>query len=50
MIKNTFFMTLSTLVRLLTGVVLFIVLARLLGPEDFGRLMYGFTLASIADG
>ena len=48
MFKNTVFMTLSTLVRLLAGVVLFIVLARLLGPEDFGRLMYGFTLASIA--
>jgi O-antigen/teichoic acid export membrane protein len=48
MFKNTFFMTVSTLVRLLPGVVLFIVLARLLGPEDFGRLMYGFTVATIA--
>ena len=48
MFKNTFFMTLSTIVRLLAGVVLFIFLARLLGPEDFGRLMVHFTVASIA--
>ena len=48
MFKNTIFMTISTFVRLLAGVVLFIILARLLGPEDFGRLMFGFTLASIA--
>lgn len=41
-------MGISTLVRLLAGVVLFIYLARLLGPGDFGRLMVGFTLASIA--
>lgn len=41
-------MTISTLVRLLAGVVLFIFLARLLGPGDFGRLMVGFTVASIA--
>lgn len=48
MFKNTAYMTISTIARLLTGVVLFIVLARLFGPEDFGRLIYGFTLASIA--
>jgi O-antigen/teichoic acid export membrane protein len=48
MFKNTLFMTISTFVRLLAGVVLFIFLARLLGPEGFGRLMYGFTVASIA--
>lgn len=47
MFKHTFFMTVSTLVRLLAGVVLFIFLARVLGPEDFGKLMYGFTLASL---
>ena len=41
-------MTLSSIFRLLAGVVLFIFLARFLGPEEFGRLMYGFTLATIA--
>lgn len=47
MFKNTAFMAMSTFARLLTGVVLFVVLARFLGPENFGRLVYGFTLASI---
>lgn len=41
-------MTLSSIFRLLSGVVLFIFLARFLGPEEFGRLMYGFTVATIA--
>jgi len=41
-------MTLSSIFRLLAGVVLFIFLARFLGPEEFGRLMYGFTVATIA--
>jgi len=48
MLKNTAYMTISTVARLLAGVVLFVVLARLFGPENFGRLIYGFTLASIA--
>lgn len=47
-IKHTVFMTLSTMVRLLSAVVLFIIMARVLGPADFGRFMYSFTLASIA--
>lgn len=48
MFKNTLFMTLSTIFRLIAGIVLFIFLARFMGPEELGRLMYGFTLASIA--
>lgn len=48
MLKNTLFMTLSSIFRLLAGVVLFIFLARFLGPEEFGRLIYGFTVATIA--
>ncbi|ABE50288.1 oligosaccharide flippase family protein [Methylobacillus flagellatus] len=48
MIKHTAFMALSTFSRLLSAVVLFIILARFLGPRDFGILMYNFTLASIA--
>ncbi|SHN38054.1 Membrane protein involved in the export of O-antigen and teichoic acid [Duganella sacchari] len=47
MLKNTGFMAASTLVRLLSSLVLFIALARLFGPEDFGRLFYNFTLASV---
>lgn len=41
-------MTLSTLVRLLAGVVLFVFLARMFGPADFGRLMYAFSIATLA--
>lgn len=48
MIKNTAYMALSTIARLLSAVVLFVILARLLGPKDFGLLMYNFTLGSIA--
>jgi O-antigen/teichoic acid export membrane protein len=47
MIKNTGFMAASTLVRLLSSMVLFIALARIYGPEDFGRFFYNFTLASM---
>lgn len=48
MIKNTAYMALSTFARLMSAIVLFIFLARMLGPTDFGLLMYNFTLASIA--
>lgn len=48
MIKNTAYMALSTIARLMSAVVLFVILARLLGPKDFGLLMYNFTLGSIA--
>lgn len=47
MLRNTGFMAASTLVRLLSSLVLFIALARLFGPEDFGRLFYNFTLATV---
>src|SRR3569623_1571091 len=48
MLKKSAYMTISNVARSLAGVVLFVVLARLFGPENFGRLIYGFTLASIA--
>lgn len=48
MIKNTAYMALSTIARLMSAVVLFVILARLLGPAEFGLLMYNFTLGSIA--
>ncbi len=40
-------MAASTLVRLLSSMVLFIALARVYGPEEFGRFFYNFTLASM---
>lgn len=40
-------MGISTAVRLLTGIVLFILLARLWGPHDFGLFMYWVTVTSI---
>ncbi|OQK17896.1 hypothetical protein AU255_08550 [Methyloprofundus sedimenti] len=40
-------MSISTGARLLSGVILFIALARILSIEDFGRLTYCFSLASI---
>lgn len=41
-------MGLSTVLRLLTGTVVFIILARAWGPERFGVFMYAFTLTSLA--
>jgi O-antigen/teichoic acid export membrane protein len=40
-------MALSTALRLLTGVVIFIVMARMWGPELFGSFMYWFTATSL---
>src|SRR5919198_6566841 len=48
MIRNTMFMAASTLARLLTSVVLFIVLARAWGAQVFGVFAYPFTIASVA--
>lgn len=48
MVKHTFFMALSTALRLLTGVVIFVVMARIWGPEKFGSFMYWFTVTSLA--
>jgi O-antigen/teichoic acid export membrane protein len=39
---------LSTIARLLTGVVLFVLLARAWGPQDFGVFMFWFTVATVA--
>ena len=47
-IKSTAFMTLSTLARLLTSVVLFVVMARVWGAQLFGVFVYPFTIATIA--
>lgn len=47
MIKHTFYMGITTAVRLLTGIVLFILLARLWGPHNFGLFMYWVTVTSI---
>lgn len=48
MIKSTFFMSASTVARLLTGVVLFVWMARLWGVNTFGTFVYPFTVASLA--
>ena len=48
MLKHVFFMALSTAFRLLTGVVVFIVMARVWGPQEFGLFMYWFTVTSLA--
>ncbi|WP_294766058.1 oligosaccharide flippase family protein [uncultured Rhodoferax sp.] len=47
MLRHTIFMALSTALRLLTGVVIFIVMARMWGPERFGSFMYLFTITSL---
>lgn len=47
MIKHTFFMGLSTFLRLLTNVVLFIFLARSWTVETFGLFVYSFSLSSV---
>ncbi len=47
MLRHTFFMALSTALRLLTGVVIFILMARMWGPEKFGSFMYWFTITSL---
>ncbi|MCL1825579.1 MAG: oligosaccharide flippase family protein [Betaproteobacteria bacterium] len=46
MLRNIFWMGLSNAVRLFTGLILFILIARHLGPEEFGHYMfwYGTTL------
>jgi O-antigen/teichoic acid export membrane protein len=46
-IRNTAFMMIGTIARLLTGVVLFVVLARTWGAHEFGKFVYPLTLASL---
>lgn len=47
MLQHAFFMAVTTGVRLLTGVVLFVLLARKLGPADFGQFAYWVTVTSL---
>lgn len=47
MLQHAFFMAITTGVRLLTGVVLFVLLARTLGPADFGQFAYWVTVTSL---
>lgn len=47
MLKNIGWMTVSTLLRLGAGFVLFIILARKLGPENFGQLAYWLAFSSL---
>lgn len=47
MVQHAFFMAVTTGVRLLTGVVLFVLLARKWGPEDFGLFTYWISVTSI---
>jgi len=45
--RDSVFSLITTVVRLATGVVLFVVLAYVWGPERFGVFMYPFTVAGI---
>jgi O-antigen/teichoic acid export membrane protein len=45
--RDSVFSLITTVVRLATGVVLFVVLAHVWGPERFGVFMYPFTIAGI---
>ena len=47
MFRDSVFSLISTVVRLTTGLILFIVLAHVWGPERFGTFMYPFTIAGI---
>ena len=48
MIKSTVFMMMSTLARLLSSVLLFIVMARVWGAEIFGVFAYPLAVATVA--
>ena len=45
--KNIFWSTLTSILQLYTGSVVFIVLAKLMNIEDFGILSFGFSLAAL---
>lgn len=47
MFKNTIFMGLTTAAKMLSGIVVFVLMARLLGPHDFGLIAYSFTFATL---
>ena len=40
-------MAVTTASKMLSGIVVFVIMARVLGPHDFGLVVYSFTLASI---
>lgn len=40
-------MALTTATKMLSGIFVFVIMARVLGPHDFGTVVYAFTLASI---
>lgn len=40
-------MAVTTATKMLSGIVVFVIMARILGPHDFGMVVYSFTLASI---
>lgn len=40
-------MALTTAAKMLSGIFVFVIMARVLGPHDFGMVIYAFTLASI---
>jgi len=42
MLRNIFWMGLSSAVRLCTGLILFVLIARHLGPEEFGHYMFWY--------
>lgn len=46
--KNIFWSTLTSVLQLYTGSIVFIVLAKLMPVEDFGILSFGFSLSAIA--
>ena len=45
--RNTLFMAVTTATKMLSGIFVFVIMARVLGPHDFGMVVYSFTLASI---
>jgi O-antigen/teichoic acid export membrane protein len=47
MLKNTLYMMLTTGVKLMSGIVVFVILARVLGPYNFGLISYSFALVTL---
>ena len=47
-VHNSFFRAIIEGTKVLSGVVLAVLLARLLGPEDYGRLSFAFALTGLA--
>jgi Membrane protein involved in the export of O-antigen and teichoic acid len=45
MLKNIFFMALSMGARLISGAVLLFILARVLGPKEYGVMVYNFSVS-----